>query len=238
MRGIADKTDTPRRKGRQKVSTTPKTDQSSSRASLSKTPKPPKDQKSPKTKKAPTVKKEKLNENIMSTPPKPGQSNMKLSVSNSKIALEEDSQPLSSLDLLNDSNSSENKSMDDTLDKLSEIESDEFDEKLPIIKIPDNIRAEAGSNWRLKEAILNSFHFGKATIKAHEFAKSDSDLKTAEIVASSDHTLDSKRYRVKIHLGNINFSNFLIFIIFYYTLTEQSTTILHFQPIIGDGSVV
>ena len=204
MRGITDKSDTPtRRTGRQKVSTTPRTDQSLTRASMAKTPKPVKDQKSPKSKKVTAVKKEKVNENVMSTPPKPGQSNLKLSVSSGKIALEDDSQPLSSLDLLNESNSSDDKSLNDTLDKLSEIESDEFDEKVPIIKIPDDIRAEAGSNWRLKEAILNSFHFGKASIKAHEFAKSDSDLKTAEIVASNEHSLDSKRYRVKIHLGNI-----------------------------------
>lgn len=203
MRGIADKTVTPTRKtGRQKPSITPKTDQPPVRASLTKTPKKSKDQKSPKSKKVPAMKKEKLNVNVISTPPKPGQSSMKLSISSGKISLDEDTQPLSSLDLLNSSSSSENKSLDDTLDKLSEIGSDEFDEKVPIINIPDDIRAEAGSNWRLKEAILNSFHFGKASIKAHEFAKSNSDLKTAEIVASSDHTLESKRYRVKIHLGN------------------------------------
>ena len=48
---------------------------------------------------------------------------------------------------------------------------------------------------------MNSFHFGKASIRASEFAKSDSDLKTAEVVASDAHTLESKKFRVKLHLG-------------------------------------
>ena len=133
---------------------------------------------------------------------------MKLSVSNSQISLDENAPP-SSLDILNTSNSSNGSQPSiDTLDKLSEINSDELEDTVPLIEIPNDIRTEAGSNWRLKEAILNSFHFGTATIKANEFARSDSDLKTAEIVASKDHTLDSKKYRVKIHLGNIN-SEFL-----------------------------
>jgi len=157
---------------------------------------------SPKGKKSPIVKESDV---PPSTPPKPSPSGMKLSISNSEISLNEQK---SALDALNTTTSSESSinSQSDTLDKLSEITSDDVDVGVSKIDIPDEIRKEAGQNWRLKEAILNSFHFGKNSIQSHEFARSDSDKKTAEVLASSDHTLESKKYRVKLHLGR--FSDF------------------------------
>ena len=143
------------------------------------------------------------------TPPKPGSSQLKLSISNTEINLEQ-SEPKSALEAL-DSTSGSNSSRDsnnDTLDKISEIHAEEFEmgePSVPLIQIPDDIRLEAGHQWRLKEAIMNSFHFGKASIRASEFARSDSDLKTAEVVASDAHTLDSKKFRVKLHLGTSDF---------------------------------
>ena len=151
------------------------------------------------------IKKESGSEAPM-TPPKPGSSQMRLSISNTEISLDQ-SEPKSALESLNDSsgsNSSRGDGTNDTLDKISEIHADEFDTSeslVPLIQIPDSIRQEAGQQWRLKEAIMNSFHFGKASIRAGEFAKSDSDLKTAEVVASDAHTLESKKFRVKLHLG-------------------------------------
>ena len=140
------------------------------------------------------------------TPPKPSSSQLRLSISNTEISLGQSGSKsaLESLNDSSDSNSSRDIGADDTLDKLSEINAEEFEmgePSLPSIKIPDEIRVEAGQQWRLKEAIMNSFHFGKASIRASEFAKSNSDLKTAEVVASEAHTLESKKFRVKIHLG-------------------------------------
>lgn len=203
MSDKTDKGDTPSRNTRPRQKVIPgssKAEPGPVRGS-SKTPKN-KDQKSPKAKKIPLLRKEKSIEAGSSTPPKPGSSSLKMSISNSQISLDENMHP-SSLDMLDASTSSgDTHNSSDPLDKLSEINSDELEDPVPLIEIPSDIRSEAGSNWRLKEAILNSFHFGTATIKASEFARSDSDLKTAEIVASKDHTLDSKKYRVKIHLGN------------------------------------
>ena len=141
------------------------------------------------------------------TPPKPGSSQLRLSISNNAINLDHsDPSQKSVLESLNnsDSNSSREASTNDTLDKISEIHAEEFElgePTVPLIQIPNEIRTEAGQQWRLKEAIMNSFHFGKASIRASEFARSDSDLKTAEVVASDAHTLDSKKFRVKLHLG-------------------------------------
>ena len=132
------------------------------------------------------------------TPPK---SNLKLSISANKIDILDDT-PLSNLDELNNSSSSENASGTDVLNELPELDSDEISQT-PVIEIPQEVRLEAGQNWRLKEAILNSFIFGKPSIKSQEFARSDSDVKTAEIVASNDHSLDSKKFRVKLHLGRL-----------------------------------
>ena len=143
------------------------------------------------------------------TPPKPGSSQLRLSISNNEISLDH-SEPKSALETLNSSSNSESSreaGNNDTLDKISEIHADEFEmgePSVPLIQIPDDIRREAGQQWRLKEAIMNSFHFGKASIRAGEFARSDSDLKTAEIVASDAHTLESKKFRVKLHLGTSN----------------------------------
>ena len=199
-----EKSETPgRRTARQKATLSqPKGDPAIGRGPATRTT--PKLKSSPKLKLPPVIKKEKdLVEENQPTPPKPNPSKMKLSVSNSKISLADDTQP-SALDLLNASTSSDSQS-NDTLDKLSEIGSDELEDTVPTISIPDEIRTEAGTNWRLKEAILNSFHYGKETIKAHEFARSDSDLKTADIICSAEHSLDSKKYRVKIHLGKLFF---------------------------------
>ena len=137
------------------------------------------------------------------TPPK---SNLKLSISANKIDILDDT-PLSNLDALNNSSSSENASGTDPLNELPELDSDEITQT-PIIEIPQEVRLEAGQNWRLKEAILNSFIFGKPSIKSQEFARSDSDIKTAEVVASNEHSLDSKKFRVKLHLGRpFNFAS-------------------------------
>lgn len=213
-----EKTETPgRRTARQKAPLSqPKGDSAAGRGPATRTT--PKPKTSPKLKLPPALKKDKeLVEVTQSTPPKPTSSKMKLSVSNSKISIADETQP-STLDLLNISSSSDSQS-NDTLDKLSEIGSDELEDTVPTISIPDDIRTEAGTNWRLKEAILNSFHYGKETIKAHEFARSDSDLKTADIVCSDEHSLDSKKYRVKIHLGNYLSSYltefFLSFLVFF-----------------------
>ena len=219
LRMKTDKTETPSRRRGKDVLSTPKQDPALVRGlktrTTSKTPKEPKGspttksspknpKTSPRTKKSNEAKKVPAGKNDIleshaSTPPKPNVgSKLKLSVSSSQISLADDT-PLSALESLNNSSGSDPST--DTLDKLSEIGSDELADPVPLIQIPDNIRAEAGTNWRLKEAILNSFHFGIPTIKSHEFARSDSDLKTAEILSSNEHTLDSKKYRVKMHLG-------------------------------------
>ena len=111
-----------------------------------------------------------------------------------------DDTPLSNLDEIF-SNSSESIGKEDTLTDM-EITSDELgDVSLPVLSIPDEVRSEAGPNWRMKEALLNSYHFGKTTIKATDFARSQSEIKTAEILADKSHSLESKKYFVKIHLG-------------------------------------
>ena len=121
------------------------------------------------------------------------------SVNTDEVSLNDDT-PLSNLDELF-STSSESISKDDTLTDL-ELTSDELgDVSLPVLSIPDEVRSEAGPNWRMKEALLNSFHFGKTTIKATDFARSQSEIKTAEILADKSHSMESKKYFVKIHLG-------------------------------------
>ena len=156
------------------------------------------------TSSSPKGKVEKESEILISTPPKPGPSGLRLSISNSKISLNGQKSALESLDASTSSDGSSN-IQSDTLDKLPELTSDELDTGVSKIEIPEDIRREAGQNWRLKEAILNSFHFGKNSIHSHEFARSDSDKKTAEVLASSDHTLESKKYRVKLHLGRFSY---------------------------------
>ena len=112
-----------------------------------------------------------------------------------------DDAPLSCLDELFSSSSDSAEHKTDTLDDL-EIPSNELgDASLPLLAIPDTTRAEAGPNWRLKEALLNSYHFGKATLKATDFSRSQSEIKTAEIIADQTHSLASKKYYVKLHLG-------------------------------------
>ena len=98
-----------------------------------------------------------------STPPKPGSSQLKMSISNNEISLD-GTESKSVLESLNTSNSSLGSLNNDTLDKLSEIHPDEYNEipTVPLIEIPDNVRVEAGQHWRLKEAILNSFYFEAA----------------------------------------------------------------------------
>ena len=85
----------------------------------------------------------------------------------------------------------------------SEDSSDDMKEpNLPEISIPDAIRKEAGQHWRLKEAILASYHYGRATIFAADFARSNSESKTAAVIADSKHSWDSKKHHVKLHLAN------------------------------------
>ena len=119
-----------------------------------------------------------------------------------------DDTPLSMLDELfseSSNESTENVSQNDTLGDM-EINSDELsDAPLPLLAIPEATRTEAGPNWRMKEALLNSYHFGKPTISASEFARSQSETKTAEVLADTAHSLESKKYYVKIHLGRFSF---------------------------------
>ena len=154
-----------------------------------------------KPKRSPRHQITKTQSNVSSTTP-PKQS-MRMSVSTSKIDITDD-MPLSNLDELNNSTSTENNSGSALLNDLPELDSDELNHTHPVIEIPQEVRLEAGQNWRLKEAILNSFIFGKPSIKSQEFARSDSDIKTAEIVASAAHTMESKKFRVKLHLGMPN----------------------------------
>lgn len=109
--------------------------------------------------------------------------------------------PLSCLEELFSSSSGSSSKHNDTLGDL-EFASDEIeDTSIPVISFPDLTRNEAGPNWRIKEALLNSYYFGKPTISATEFARSQSELKTAEVLEDSAHSLDSKKYYVKVHLG-------------------------------------
>ena len=126
-----------------------------------------------------------------------------LKVINPEIKLSDDT-PLSALDeLFSTSSGSINDSQSTSKDtSVPELNSDELeDDSLAPISIPDGVRKEAGSSWRLKEALLNSFHFGKATLRATEFARSKSEIKTAEVLADISHSLESKKFYVKLHLG-------------------------------------
>ena len=147
---------------------------------LSKPKTSPKLKTSPKTK-TKSVDKPKEPDLAPSTPPKP--SSLKLSISNGNIPLDNQKSALESLDA---STSSDGSTSLDPLEKISEINSDDVDPGVSKIEIPDEIRQEAGQNWRLKEAILNSFHLGKNSIHSHEFARSDSDKKTAEVKAAKE----------------------------------------------------
>ena len=89
-----------------------------------------------------------------------------------------------------------------SLDAILHSEDDSDDRTLVEISIPETIRNEAGPHWRLKEAILASYHYGRATISAADFARSNSDSKTAEIITNEAHTWDSKKHHVKLHLAN------------------------------------
>ena len=119
-----------------------------------------------------------------------------------------DDTPLSILEELFSASSNESTgkiSPNDTLDDL-EIGSDELNNApLPLLAIPEATRTEAGPNWRMKEALLNSYHFGKPTISASEFARSQSEIKTAEVLADTTHSLESKKYYVKVHLGRCSY---------------------------------
>ena len=145
------------------------------------------------------------------------ESQVKLSISKTEIKISDepsienstlDDAPLTALEELfsNSSSSPDKSTKNDTLVDM-ELNSDELDDvSLPVLSIPDEIRSEAGPNWRMKEALLNSYHFGKATIKATDFARSQSEIKTAEILADKTHSLESKKYFVKIHLGTLRYS--------------------------------
>lgn len=74
-------------------------------------------------------------------------------------------------------------------------------EKLPTIEIPDSVRTAVGPNWRLKEAILNSYHFGAPSVRPIDFARSKLDTKTAEIVGNSNFAHEAKKHAVKMFLG-------------------------------------
>lgn len=125
------------------------------------------------------------------------------SISNGNALLNDDA-PLSALEVLfNTSESSDKSEQSDILNDM-ELTSDEIGEvSLPVLSIPNDVRSEAGPNWRMKEALLNSYHFGKTTIKATDFARSQSEIKTAEILADKTHSLASKKYFVKIHIGRV-----------------------------------
>ena len=76
------------------------------------------------------------------------------------------------------------------------------DASIEEIKIPDKVRKEAGPHWRLREAILCSYYFGRATLNASDFARSNAEVKTAEIIADPAHSENSKKYHVKTFLAN------------------------------------
>ena len=72
---------------------------------------------------------------------------------------------------------------------------------LPNLQIPDSVRQAVGPNWRLKEAILNSYHFGRPSIRPIDFARSKIDTKTADIISNSQFSNDAKKHAVKLFLG-------------------------------------
>ena len=74
-------------------------------------------------------------------------------------------------------------------------------EKLPSIEIPTSVRAAVGPNWRLKEGILNSYHFGTPSVRPIDFARSKLDTKTADIIGNSNFAPEAKKHAVKMFLG-------------------------------------
>ena len=100
----------------------------------------------------------------------------------------------------------------DSSDSVAKIENDNHldanegckypEATVPEVSIPSHIRAEAGPNWRLKEGILGSYYYGNVTLGAVDFAKCEAEVSTADILADSNHTWESKCFHAKLFLAN------------------------------------
>lgn len=91
---------------------------------------------------------------------------------------------------------------------LIETPTESIHQPLPSLNIPDSVRQAVGPNWRLKEAILNSYHFGRPSIWPMDFARSKLDIKTADIIANNNFAKDAKKHAVKLFLGEFNLQLF------------------------------
>ena len=121
----------------------------------------------------------------------------KLAIAVKPMEISEKSDELDSIEIKSEPASGMLESLLQSDEDSGEIKSNSMD-----ISIPDSIRKEAGKHWRLKEAILTSYHFGRATILAADFARSESESKTAAIITDPMHSWDSKKHHVKMHLAN------------------------------------
>ena len=91
----------------------------------------------------------------------------------------------------------------DELDSTSDVPTNSPPRTLPKLDIPTSVRAAVGPNWRLKEGILNSYHFGAPSVRPTDFARSKLDIKTADIIANPHFSMDAKKHAVKLFLGEI-----------------------------------
>lgn len=78
------------------------------------------------------------------------------------------------------------------------------------LEIPNSIRNSVGPNWRMKEGLLNSYHFGAPSVRPTDFARSKLDVSTAEILANPNFSLEAKKHSVKLFLGKKVFHRFFI----------------------------
>ena len=141
--------------------------------------------------------------------------NRKLTILSPEIKIHDDL-PLTALEELYSSSSESTEIVKTSSDDLAELNSDELeDDSVAPLTIPDNIRTEVGANWRLKEALLNSYYFGKATMRSIDFSRSQSEIKTAQVLADPSHSLESKKFYVKIHLGTVNHTLFCCTLLFF-----------------------